>query len=81
MWLRITRSDFIGAIFFMLGLGIFVGHWISEKSVNVDHIMAVIAVMLMILGAYLMMPTNMKNAINDVFGGFKELLPWIKKKD
>lgn len=78
MWLKITRSDFIGATFFVLGMGIFVGHWLAERNVNLDHVMAIIAVVLMIVGAFLMLPQNMKQATYDIVGGIKDILPWKK---
>ena len=78
-WIKITRSDFVGATFFMLGLGVFVGHWISERNINIDHWIAIIGSIMMILGAFLMLPTNMKQATSDIVSGIKDILPWGKK--
>lgn len=81
MWLKITRSDFIGATFFLVGLGIFVGHWIAERNVNFDHVVAILAGIMMLVGAFLMIPANMKQATKDIVTGAKDVLPWTKKED
>lgn len=79
MWLKITRSDFIGATFLLLGIGIFVGHWVAERNINIDHWIAIIATVMMILGAFLMIPANMKQATMDIVTGIRDVLPWTKK--
>lgn len=81
MWVKLTRTDFIGATFFLLGVGIFVGHWIAERNINVDHWIAIIGAIMMLVGAFLMAPTNMKEVTTDIVGGIKDILPWGKKGD
>lgn len=62
----ITRSDIIGWTFFLLGIGIFAGHWVAERSMHLDHVMAIIAVFLMVIGAYLLSPESVRHALQDI---------------
>lgn len=76
-WIKISRTDFWGFTLFMVGLFFFVGHWIAEKNLNVDHVIAIGGFLFMLLGAFLMIPSQMRDALKEVIPN----IPFFKKSD
>lgn len=79
MRLFITRSDFLGFLFLALGVGIFVGHWVSEHTLNLDHVMSGIGFASMLIGAALLSPDTVTKTLQSLVETIKDILPWGKK--
>jgi drug/metabolite transporter (DMT)-like permease len=73
------KSTFIGVLFLVLGVGILGGHWFYHREWHTPSFIG--SMVLMLLGALLLDPTAVKDAMGTLGGAAKDLLPFTKKSD
>lgn len=78
-WLLVSKRSFIGSIFFALGVGILGGHWFYHREWHTPSFVG--SMVLMLLGALLLDPTSVKDALGTLGATAKDLLPFTRKPD
>lgn len=78
-WHVMRKSTFIGVLFLVLGVGILGGHWFYHREWHTPSFVG--SMVLMLLGALLLDPTAVKDALATLGGAAKDLLPFTKKSD
>lgn len=73
------KSTFIGILFLVLGVGILGGHWFYHREWHTPSFIG--SMVLMLLGALLLDPAAVKDAMGTLGGAAKDLLPFTRKAD
>jgi hypothetical protein len=73
------KSTFIGVLFLVLGVGILGGHWFYHREWHTPSFIG--SMVLMLLGALLLDPTAVKDAMGTLGGAAKDLLPFRNRSD
>jgi hypothetical protein len=76
-WHVIRKSTFIGVLFLVLGVGILGGHWFYHREWHTPSFIG--SMTLMLLGALLLDPTAVKDALSTLGTALKDLSPFAKK--
>jgi hypothetical protein len=78
-WHVIRKSTFIGLLFLVLGVGVLGGHWFYHREWHTPSFVG--AGIMMLLGALLLDPVAVKDALGTLAGTAKDLLPFARKSD
>lgn len=77
----VKRTDIIGGAMFIVGVGILIGWFFSDKVHGVEKFAIVAAVVLMVLGAHFISSGPTEAALKSVAGTAKDILSFAKKSD
>lgn len=78
-WTVFRKSTAIGALFIALGVGILGGHWFYHREWHTPSFVG--ASVLLLLGALLVEPAAVKDALLTLGGVAKDLLPFTRRGD
>jgi hypothetical protein len=79
LWTVFRKSTAIGVLFLTLGVGVLVGHWFYHREWHTPSFIG--STTLMLLGALLLDPTAVKDALMTLGNVAKDLLPFAGKRN